>query len=952
MKTFSIFPLFTNLLPLSRNCYPLNITNFFLMNLRKILLLTILQIITVLISLDISAQNPAALFGLSIKERSNGNFEEAEQYLYELLKLNDTLSIKYRIAVNNQLGLINKDLGKYNDALNYFKKAENICINEIGEDYSILSLIYNNMAIIYKLNYDYEKALEYYNIALNSLNDSNLPFKEKMYETSKIHHNIGIVYKHLNEIEKAIENFEKSRIIIKRYSLEGIERVYVNLARTYEKSGEHNLAEKYYQKSIFERNRKKENLHKNAGVYNDYSYLLLKMGQKEKANNYLMISHEIYVTSYGQRHPFTASSYLTMGDFYHKNNDLRKSLKFYQKSIISNTKQFNNTDIFSLPPLDDIIADMQFLKSLKRKSEALFIYSEQLKTNNQKIKTLNACINSVELSLIHISNVRKGYLTQSSKLNITEDEKACYFQAIEASIKLFEITNNEKFKNQAYSYSQKSKASLLREEILQNKAFTAILPDSVRKNKMDIESNIHSYKKLIFDENERKDPNQDKINKWSHSLFILNNEYEDLIAELKIKYPGYEQLTSKTQIVSLEDLQKRLNKDETLIEYSLSQPNEEKNRELFVFVITKDSLNYYQKELSNKFEEKISYVRSQMNEFEGHSSDITKYNQLNKTLFELYSLLIKPGEKWFKGSKLFIIPDEEIAYLSFDALQKEFTAQTSINYASLPYLIYDYCFSYAYASSLLFQDVPPKYKNEFVYAFAPNYTGQKLSETRLQFGKLENTEKEINSILTWFNGKALVGREANEEFFKTISNQSGIFHFAMHASAEKSNPDFSFLAITQEDDTEEDGMFYNYEIAMMNMKATMVVLSGCNTGDGVISSGEGVMSLTRNFILAGAPSIVHSLWEVQDETSVVIMNKFYEYLSKGMSKNEALRQAKLNYIKNVTPAMVNPYFWSGYVHSGNPCPVANNNALFYSLLSVFLLISSTFIFWRIKKSKK
>ena len=56
------------------------------------------------------------------------------------------------------------------------------------------------------------------------------------------------------------------------------------------------------------------------------------------------------------------------------------------------------------------------------------------------------------------------------------------------------------------------------------------------------------------------------------------------------------------------------------------------------------------------------------------------------------------------------------------------------------------------------------------------------------------------------------------------------------------------------------------------------------------------MSLTRNFILAGAPSIVHSLWEVQDETSVVIMDRFYENLSKGMSKNEALRQSKLDYI--------------------------------------------------------
>jgi len=905
------------------------------------------------LSFNIYSQSYENLYNLSKKARSAGNFIEAEKYLLDLLPNKDSLSVKYRVAVYNELGLINKDLGKYRDALDYVKKAENICINEIGEDYSILSLIYNNMAIIYKINNDYEKAIEYYIEALNKLRESNLPFKRKMDVSSKIHHNIGIVYKHLNEFGKSIENFQESEKIKITYSLNGLENLFANLARTYEKRENYELANEYYLKSLKEWNKKHENesTYKSAGVYKDYSSFLLIIGKKKEAIKYSNIAHKIYIENYGERHPFTANSYLTIGDFHLKTNQLKIALDNYQKSIISNTKQFNNTNIFSLPSLDDIIADIQFLKSLKSKSAALYLYSKELNKKREIIKYLKACIKTTELSLEHVNNIRKGYLTKSSKLNITEEEKACYFQAIESSLKLFEITKDEKYKNLAYTYAQKSKASLLREEILQNKAFTAILPDSVRIKKMDIESNIHSYKKLIFDENQKKSPNQDKINKWSHSLFKLNNEYENLIDKLKNEHPSYERLTGKTEIISLEDLQKKLQKDETLIEYSLSPIDEEKNRKLFVFVVTKDQLNCFQEDLDNDFTEKINYVRNQMNKYEGRIVNVAQYNQLNKTFHELYSILIKPAEKYFSGTNLFVIPDEEIAYLSFDAFQRQFTEQKTINYASLPYLIYDYCFSYAYASSLLFHDIPKKYKNEFVYAFAPNYNGQKLSRTRLQFGKLENTEKEINSILAWFDGKALVGREANEEFFKTISDQSGIFHFAMHASAEKSNPDFSFLAITQEDDNEEDGMFYNYEIAMMNMKATMVVLSGCNTGDGVISSGEGVMSLTRNFILAGAPSIVHSLWEVQDETSVVIMNKFYEYLSQGLPKNESLRLAKLDYIQNVTPSMVNPYFWSGYIHSGNPGAVVKNNTLLYSALAAILLIALVITFWQIRRRK-
>ena len=922
------------------------------MSLKRILLLVIFQTNVIIISLNVSAQSPGELLNLSIIEHDKGNFEEAEKYSYKLLKLNDSLSIEYRIAVHNQLGLINKDLGRYYEALSYLKEAEDICIKGIGEDYSILSLVYNNMAVIYKINNDYEKALEYYNIALNSLKDSDLSFRDRMYESSKIHHNIGIVYKHLNELEKSIKNFKISKRIREKYSLKGLEKVYVNLARTYEKSKEYNLAEKYYLKSINVRSKKKKNLHKSAGVYNDYSYLLLKMGQKDRANEYFNKSHEIYIKSYGQRHPFTANSYFTMGDFQLKNNDFEKALLSYQKSIISNTKTFNDLKCFSIPTLDEVIGDIQFLQSLKRKSEVLYLYSNELEEKNETIKYLKACINTVNLSLEHINNIRKGYLTQSSKLNITQDEKKSFFQAIEASLKLFELTKDEKYKKQAYTYAQRSKASLLREEILQNKAFAAILPSNIRQEKLDIESNIYSYKKLIYDENQRKSPNKEKINKWSHSLFKLNNKYEDLINMIKEEYISYEKLTSKTEIVSLENLQKRLKNDETLVEYSLSPLNKGNSRRLFIFVVTKDELNYYEKELDSSFTLNISYVRSQMNKRGVYVSDIQEYNKLNQKLYQLYLLLIQPIEKHFNGSNIFIVPDEEIAYLSFDALQKHFFEQTNINYASIPYLVYDYCFSYAYASSLLFQDVPEQYQNEFVYAFAPNYSGEKISKSRMQFGKLENTEREINTILTWFKGKALIGREANEEFFKTISDQRGIFHFAMHASAEKENPDFSFLAITQEDDNEEDGMFYNYEIAMMNMKASMVVLSGCNTGDGVISSGEGVMSLTRNFILAGVPSIVHSLWEVQDETSVVIMNKFYEYLSKGLPKNEALRQAKLDYINNVSPAMVSPYFWSGYIQSGNPAPVVKTNFSLYSFLTaslaVFLL---AFIVYKIKASK-
>jgi CHAT domain-containing protein len=927
--------------------------NFYFMNKLIIKIFFIQYLFILAFPIGLHGQSIQELYNLSEKVWHEGDFKKAYIYLNQMLLMKDSLTERNKVAIFNRLGMINNDLGKYDNAILYFKKAKDIFIKYYGEDYSILSLVYNNMAISYKMKSDYEKSLEYYSIALNKLKCSSLTMKEKLLEKSKIYLNIGNLYLETGDYKQAVLSLEKSLHLKLKYGFEGLENVYWYLAKTYENLREED-ANKYYIKCIttFGENKKIKNIYNSALLFKDYATFLLKTNQRETALKYYIKSLQIHLHYYGLRHPYTANCYLSIGNYYYHNNELGKALNYCQKSLISNAKQFADTNLLCLPDFKDVILDLQIIKSLKMKSEILLLISNIVKNPKDKIGYLKACINGAEFSLKQIVKIRNGYLTKSSKLNITRDEKAFYFMASEASLKLYELLSDENFKKLAYMYIQKSKASLLNEEIIENKAFTAILPDSARRLKKEIETNIYSYKKLIYDENQKPDPNEEKINLWSDKLFKLNNEYEVLMLNIQQLFPDYKKLIEKSNVVGIESLQENLKADESIIEYSLSPLSESGERKLLIFVINKNFLNYFQTSLNSDFATIVDSVRGQMNKTGGMAADLQQYNDLNKKLYQLYQILLKPVEKYFSGTTLFIVPDEEIAYISFDALQKSYNEQKVINYASVPYLVYNYCFSYGYSSSLLFQTEPVSNKSEFVYAFAPDYDGEGLSNIRYQYGKLENTENEIKGIFKWFKGKALVGRKANEEFFKTISGEEGIFHFAMHASSEKTNPDFSFLAINRKDSTEEDGLFYNYEIAMINMKATMVVLSGCNTGDGLISSGEGLMSLSRNFILAGVPSIVNSLWEVQDETSVVIMGKFYEYLSKGFPKNIALHKAKLDYIQSVSPSMVNPYFWSGYVLIGNPAPVVKDNTSLYLAIGGILLLFSVFVFSRVRRLRK
>jgi CHAT domain-containing protein len=94
----------------------------------------------------------------------------------------------------------------------------------------------------------------------------------------------------------------------------------------------------------------------------------------------------------------------------------------------------------------------------------------------------------------------------------------------------------------------------------------------------------------------------------------------------------------------------------------------------------------------------------------------------------------------------------------------------------------------------------------------------------------------------------------------------------------------------------EDGRLEVREIFGMDLKAKLVVLSGCETGLGKLSTGDELVGLTRAFIYAGTPSVVASLWSVDDSSTAHLMASFYRNL-KTMSKAEALRQAQLELIR-------------------------------------------------------
>ncbi|NES68228.1 MAG: CHAT domain-containing protein [Okeania sp. SIO2D1] len=160
--------------------------------------------------------------------------------------------------------------------------------------------------------------------------------------------------------------------------------------------------------------------------------------------------------------------------------------------------------------------------------------------------------------------------------------------------------------------------------------------------------------------------------------------------------------------------------------------------------------------------------------------------------------------------------------------------------------------------------------------------------------------------------------EANREM--TLGQELGEYkfvHFATHGFINGQKPERSGLVMSLVDKNGnwQDGFLRLNDIYNLNLPVEMVVLSACQTARGKNIRGEGLVSLTRGFMYAGAKRVVASLWNVDDEATAELMSKFYRgMLDRGVSPVEALRQSQLETMKQ--QGWQHPYYWGAFTLQG------------------------------------
>jgi CHAT domain-containing protein len=187
--------------------------------------------------------------------------------------------------------------------------------------------------------------------------------------------------------------------------------------------------------------------------------------------------------------------------------------------------------------------------------------------------------------------------------------------------------------------------------------------------------------------------------------------------------------------------------------------------------------------------------------------------------------------------------------------------------------------------------------------------------------RLSWAEREVATVAGRAGGKAYCGGRATESRFKREAPKAGILHIATHCVVdEKNNADTGFI-LSPDPGSGQDGILYMHEIYQMHFSADLAVLSACNTGSGVLTAGDGYLSLGRCFMLTGCNSALMSLWPVDDKSSSTLVAAYYDGLAAGRRKHVALRDAKLAWLENADERSANPIFWAGMVQSGSVEPL-------------------------------
>ncbi|MEL7423618.1 MAG: CHAT domain-containing protein [Bacteroidota bacterium] len=322
------------------------------------------------------------------------------------------------------------------------------------------------------------------------------------------------------------------------------------------------------------------------------------------------------------------------------------------------------------------------------------------------------------------------------------------------------------------------------------------------------------------------------------------------------------------------------------------------------------------------------------------------YSESALWLYE--GLLQRPVLRHYKAApqKLLLLPDAALWDIPFSALITEAptTGQLSYHSDQMAYLVNQYSLGFAPSVQAWYELGKTASAGLSVAALAPDFGGDAVAVREAcasPLPALPNSSVEVQTITEQVPGEAFIGTDAALRTLQGASNEFTVWHLATHACRDPENPSQSAVFL-------QDGALTAAQIAQLPLQLQLVVLSACETQSGPYRPGEGVLTIGRAFLQAGAQALIGSLWPVSDAATAELMPLFYEQLAAGASTGEALRSAQLSFLSTQDRLTAHPHYWAGFVLVGPDNTFSSSSNRYIWILGGLLLLGILAIFGRRK----
>ncbi len=892
-----------------------------------------------------------------------GNYEQALELLDQALIMKRELgNLLEEGKTLSHLGLVYWELADYDSAIRYLEQA--LAIGREVDDAKLQGASLNNLSLVYDELGDYQRSLEQYRQALKLFRSTDSPEAE-----SYVLGNMGGVHLLLGQFREAMNYYEQALEISERLEakpsmsqdlgnlaschlgLGEIPEALAKLDRALALARETGLAREeanwlkgkgdvlldvgrhsegldLYQQAlvIYESAGNKREL---AESLNELAALYLQLGDLSAAEEYLERSLELAREIDFRRG--VVVDLVALGELEWRRQRYDEAAKYLQEALqsVTETEQdlaamcrtqlaFNLRDQGkTAQALAEALQGLELAEALDSKlqqAEALFavgdielrqekataalVRFEQGKRLVQELgepdiawrlahgqgRALEALGRPSEAVIAYkeavklIETVRGRLLQERLRAGYIEDKQEVY---VDLARLLVTLERQE----EAFSYAEKLRArsylSLLSSEPIPR------LTEDQRRREIELRQRVRRLQQSLDEElDPAYEPRRQAMEIFAVELSQAEEEYETFLSGLRILDPELA-ATWTLSVPDAAEIRETLPPNSILLEFVVG------NDEVLVFGLSHDQLRTHVASVARKdLRAKVELLR-----------ELIRRRESTDWLYpatSLASILMDPLETagWFEGAtRLYLVPHDILHYLPF---------------AVLPYgqpqssLILDFQLSYLPSAGSLVLSRPGSPRTDGLLALAP------------QNARLRHTEAEVHTVAKALEGehKVLTGTEATEKAFKTLAGQYRVLHLATHAYWNRLNPLLSGLEL--EPGSGEDGRLEVHEILDLRLAADFVTLSACETAlgsgfRGTTPVGDDFVGLTRAFLHAGSDGVVASLWEVDDESTLDLMRRFYSELSHH-TPTAALAEAQRAMLNDGGPQ--DPYLWAAFVVVG------------------------------------